>query len=367
MTPHYRAHFLLILPAGISLLAALWAGLSRLGWEIPLPSFSLPSQHGPLMVSGFVATLVGLERAAALRWRWAYLAPVSSGAGGLLLLAGVSNDVAQGLALAGSLVLVAIFAMLLQRQPSLFVAAMGAGAMLLVIGHLLWHPGQPLYESQVIPWWVGFLVLTIAGERLELSRILGLGRVKQAGFVAAIGVLVSGAALSLLVRDAGIRLAGAGLVAAALWLLRYDIVWRNARLGGLSRYMALSLIAGYFWLAAGGVLWLVFAHRFIPGPEYDAMLHSVFIGFVFSMIMGHAPIILPGVLGVLLPFRLEFYSHLGLLHFSLLLRIAGGLAGWIPAQRWGGVFNVAAVLLFLLNNARAARSAPAEPRSTKKS
>jgi hypothetical protein len=35
--------------------------------------------------------------------------------------------------------------------------------------------------------------------------------------------------------------------------------------------MAVCLIAGYFWLAAGGILWLLFAQFFSAGPRYDAM------------------------------------------------------------------------------------------------
>lgn len=31
----------------------------------------------------------------------------------------------------------------------------------------------------------------------------------------------------------------------------------------------------------------------VAGPLYDAMLHTFFLGFVFGMIFGHAPIIFP--------------------------------------------------------------------------
>ena len=60
------------------------------------------------------------------------------------------------------------------------------------------------------------------------------------------------------------------------------------------------------------------------------MVHSVFLGFVFSMIFGHAPTIIPAVTGLTLPFERVFYLHVGLLHGSLLLRIVGDLAS---AQR----------------------------------
>ena len=119
--------------------------------------------------------------------------------------------------------------------------------------------------------------------------------------------------------------------------------------------MAVCLIAGYLWLAAGGILWLLFAKFFSAGPRYDAMLHSIFLGFVFSMIFAHAPIILPTITGMALPFRNSFYLHTGLLHISLLLRVLGDLGLWLSLQQWGGLLNTLTILIFLINNVRAVK------------
>ena len=70
----------------LALLAAMWAGLLRMGWVWPPLRPSLAAVHGPLMVSGFVGTLIGLERAVALGKKWAYTAPLLTGLGGLALL-----------------------------------------------------------------------------------------------------------------------------------------------------------------------------------------------------------------------------------------------------------------------------------------
>jgi len=148
----------------------------------------------------------------------------------------------------------------------------------------------------------------------------------------------------------GVRIAGAGLIAIALWLLRYDLAWQSVKLPGLPRFMARCLICGYFWLAIGGVFWIWFARFFGAGPLYDAALHTVFLGFVFSMIFAHAPIILPTITGLALPFRNTFYLHAGLLHLSLLVRVAGDLALLPGGQKWGGLLNVLAIVLFLINN-----------------
>lgn len=337
--------------AGLSLLAALWAGFVRLGWILPSQDWRLPSNHGSLMVAGFLGTLIGLERAVALKRPWTYGAPLLAGMGGLALLAGLPLHVGQILGAAGSLFLVCIFVFLFRRQPSLFLATMGLGALLWFVGNLLWHRGYPLYE--VVPWWTGFLVLTIAGERLELSRFLRPSIWSGAGFVLGNGAFLAGLLLGLFAFHTGIRLSGVGLVALALWLLRRDIAWHSIRQAGLPRFMAVCLLSGYLWLAVGGSLWFLFGDLFTAGPSYDAMVHSILAGFVLSMIFGHAPIIFPSVTDAAMPFQRAFYGHLALLHLSLSLRVGGDLAAWLPGRRWGGLLNVLAVLLFLANNVRA--------------
>src|SRR6185437_15820629 len=66
----------LLAVAVIMLLAGLWEGLVYLGLPLPAGQASLHAGHGPLMVLGFLGTLISLERAVALGATWAYLAPV---------------------------------------------------------------------------------------------------------------------------------------------------------------------------------------------------------------------------------------------------------------------------------------------------
>lgn len=56
-------------------------------------------------------------------------------------------------------------------------------------------------------------------------------------------------------------------------------------------------------IGARGFLWISLAQFFSAGPRYDAMLHTIFLGFVFSMIFAHAPIILPTITGLSIPFK----------------------------------------------------------------
>ena len=74
--------------AGASLLTGLNAGLLRLGVWAPVPSTRIGDLHGPVMVLGFMGTLISLERAQALRNNLAYLAPALLGIGSLVLVAG---------------------------------------------------------------------------------------------------------------------------------------------------------------------------------------------------------------------------------------------------------------------------------------
>ena len=70
------------------------------------------------------------------------------------------------------------------------------------------------------------------------------------------------------------------------------------------------------------------------------------------MIFGHAPIILPAVLGRALSYSSFFYAHLGLLHLSLALRIVGDLSAGLSVRQWGSLLNVIAILFFLLASGR---------------
>ncbi len=354
MEPRPRIRFPIMVLGMLALLAALWAGLVRLGWGVPALQPALPGAHGPLMLSGFLGTLIALERAVALGYRWTYAAPLLTGLGALALIIGLPVPLGALLMTLGSLGLVAIFTLIVQRRPALFTATMGLGTLAWFAGNGLWLAGLPIYR--VVPWWAGFLVLTIVGERLELSRMLRLSRTVYTAFLIATGIFLAGLGVSLLTPGIGIRLAGAGMVVLMLWLLRHDIARRTVRQTGLTRFVAICLLVGYIWLGISGGLALVFGDV-AGGPHYDAMWHALFLGFVFSMIFGHAPIIFPAVLGLQMLFRPTFYIHLIVLHLSLLLRVAGDLAGWLPARQWGGLLNVVALLLFLASMAHAIRSA----------
>ena len=354
----YRQRAPLMILAALALLAGLWAGLIRLGWQLPSLALQLPAQHGPLMVSGFLGTLISLERAVALSQnqngrRLYYLSPLLAGLGAVTLFLTLPTAVPRGLSTLGALGLVLIFVIIYRLQPTIDHGVMSMGAFLWLVGNGLWLIGKPVF--QVVPWWAGFLILTIAGERLELARVLLLKQTARNSFLAIIGLFLAGLLVSLISLDFGIRLAGIALLGLGYWLLRFDIARRTIRQKGLTRYIAACLLPGYVWLIVGGLFWLTYSGQYVAGPVYDALLHTIFLGFVFSMIFGHAPVIIPAVLGIKVPYTPLFYTHLVLLHISLVLRVVGDWLLWLPLRRWGGLLNEVAILGFLLITAVAVR------------
>jgi hypothetical protein len=329
----------------LALLAALWAGLMRLGWQLPALTPSLAILHGPLMISGFLGTLITLERAVAMNQKWMYLPPLLSGLG--WLVATILSNLPFGVILLtlASLGGVAILTEIVRRETALHTVTMFLGSLAWLIGNLLWMFGWQIY--QVVFFWMAFLVLTIAGERLELSRVLRPSKLQQILFSGIVAIFLAGILLALFNLQLGTRLSGLGLLLLPLWSLRNDIAWRNIRHKlPLTRYIAWCLVLGFVWLGISGGLSIVFGAQ-VAGPRYDAVLHAVFVGFVISMIFGHAPIIFPAILGVPINFQPAFYAHLFLLHASLSLRVIADYANWHILRMWGGLLNEVAILLFL--------------------
>src|SRR6185437_10846045 len=90
----------------------------------------------------------------------------------------------------GGATLLAIFIAVHRIQPSLHNVVLAAGAACWIVAAALWLAGWSV--SRLVPWLVGFLVLTIAGERLELSRMTGTSWRARMLFVGAMTVFAAG-------------------------------------------------------------------------------------------------------------------------------------------------------------------------------
>lgn len=69
------------------------------------------------------------------------------------------------------------------------------------------------------------------------------------------------------------------------------------------------------------------------------------LGFIFCMMKGHAPVILPAVTGIKLRFSGLFYVPLAALHLSLILRLGAGLTD-MQLRTAGAMLNDVAIGLF---------------------
>lgn len=334
----WRRLRLIPLAAGAgSMLAGLWFGLARLGLMLPGSELALAEFHGALMISGFLGTVISLERAVAIgRW-WAYAAPALSAIGAVALIAGAPAFVGIVFLLAGIALTVNSGAVVV-RQPALFTIVLTVAAACWVGGTLVWIKGAP--ASEVAGWWLAFLVLTIAAERLELSRLLSPPRSSQLTFILSAALIIIGMVRGELAGEAA-SFSGVGLLAVTLWLVRHDIALRTIRFSGQARFSAACLLAGYFWLGSAGLLLLVAP----PGAtafSYDAAVHAIAIGFVLSMIFGHAPIILPAVIGLRIRYSAAVYGPLVLLHLSVLLRVAADLFERVEMRAISGPVTIMA-------------------------
>lgn len=337
---------LLLLPGGFALLAGLDAALTLAGLPAPTGAARLADLHGTLMVVGFLGTVIALERAVAARATWAYAAPALLGAGAVAIVALPEATLGRLLAAQGAATLVAVYVALWRRNRDPAVATEALGAVALTAATVLLRVPMPA----VVPLLLAFIVATIAAERVELAR-LAMPADAGSRLVTAGVALVAAAAAAVLWPPVGGRMLGLVLLTLTAWLVRHDVARRTIRSVGLPRFAAAAMLAGYGWLALAGA-WLLGAGLPQEGPGYDIVVHATFLGFAMSMVMAHAPVILPAVLRVHLPYRRRLYAPLAVLHAGLAVRLLlGHRVGAHTAWQIGAAAGVAALLLFVLVSA----------------
>lgn len=324
----------------LGLILGILAGLYRIGW-IDIPA-SYAGQHGAIMVGSFIGTLICLERAVAIKKKLIFLIPLVCGLSALFFLAGFGAAARIVLVIAG-IGLTGMFIYFYQKNKEIYHLIMLAGALCWLTGNVLLAIKNQFVISS--GWWIGFLFLTIIGERLELTKFLPLNRFKLMLLIISATIFVAG--LFLPFHAGGKYVMAIGLMSAAIWLLKYDMAGKSLKREGLSRFSGSALIAGYVWLLISGAL---FFKGEMFGYLYDAALHSFFIGFVFSMIFAHAPIIMPGVAGIVVkPYHPTLYIWLILLHLSLAIRIGANLALNADLRQWAGMLNGIIIIAFFIN------------------
>jgi hypothetical protein len=129
------------------------------------------------------STVISLERAVAPRRLWPYVGPLSAGLGGLALLAGAQAWIPSALFILGGTVLTGASGLVLLQQPALYTVTLALGALGWLAGNAVWlASGDP---GAAVPFWIAFLVLTIAGVVANVAPLLtgaaGMGGFKGLG------------------------------------------------------------------------------------------------------------------------------------------------------------------------------------------
>lgn len=357
------ARLILLLGAGLGLLAGLTAALLCLGLfpsaDSPV-ALTLAQAHGILMTYGFVGTAVGLERAVAvqssgtMRARLAYIVPVSSGIAVLLTLLaaagmqqpdGVPVRLLPGAAWALSMAALAcIYVLLYRRGPAPAILIQLLGSVVGLAGILLWTRGFEI--AAIFPWWAAFLILTIVGERVELARIAFLRPGLERRILAESLVLLLALVIALYRPAIGYPIMGIALGTLILDVAWHDIARRTIHAGGVTRLMAACMLSGYAWLAIPVATWILVGPVY-SGYPYDAVVHAITIGFILSMIMAHAPVIVPAIVRREVPYHPAMWAVWALIQLSLVIRLVAGARGAESPWQFGGALGVAAALSFI--------------------
>lgn len=326
-----------------NLIIGMFSGLGRFGVMMPVPEAYV--HHGAIMVGGFLGSLIALEKVIPLRKKIFYLGPLLSASSVFVFIFG-SFQWAVGMLIVASVLFNVVYATYLRKQNTLYL-------WLALTGALCWLVGNALLLSErfypiVFPWWMGFLLLTIVSERLELSKFLPVSQHQKNSLLGMLGLFLVG--LILPFHGIGTYVSGLSLVLISIWLMRYDVIRVTLKKEGLVRFTAIALLCGYSALMLEG-LFLIALNDTTLG--YDIVVHTFFLGFVFSMIFAHGPIILPGVLGLTVkPYHPVLYVPLVSLLLSLLVRISANVTvlpyGWRAISGWITMASILTYFFLLL-------------------
>lgn len=325
----------------LSLLAGIDAGLIRIGWDIPITPLAV--HHGVTMVGGFLSTLIAFEKVIPLKQKIYYGIPVLN-ALSILVVVPALHNVGLVFLFAGAAGLLLIFGKYMKQQPQdLSNQLMIVGSLLLLIGHALLI-NTHFYPSSVL-WWMGFILFVVTAERLELSKFLPVTKRTKTVLVVLLFLFPLG--LLLPHHSIGKYISGSSLIGIGIWMLRHDIIRIGLKKSGLTRYNSIALLAGNIWLMITGLLMIALKDDALFG--YDSLVHVFFIGYVFTMIFAHGPIILPGVLGLIYkPYHPILYVWLVSLHISLLIRVLANTFFLSTFKMYAGIFSGLAILLFFI-------------------
>lgn len=332
----------IVIFAMFCLLCGMWSGLQRIGWSIAVAP--IVAHHGAIMVGGFLGTLIALEKIIPLRRRVLFLIPIMNA----LSVAFFFTDyyiISIYLLIISSAALTIVFLYYFRSQRSVIYVLMTLGALCWLVGNLLLLSKR--FYPLAFPWWTAFALYIIAAERMEIIKFLPVSSFGKKIFVALL--FVFGISVFFSFHGIGSLISALMLIAIATWLMKNDMIAINLKRKGLPKFTAISLLCGYVALLLTGIFFFALADQWLT---YDAIVHSFFLGFVFSMIFAHGPMILPGVMGFSqTPFSKVLYLWLLLLQVSWGTRVVADINAMLDIRKFSGMLSAAAILGYFITMA----------------
>lgn len=324
----------------LSLLLGIYTGWLRLGWNIPMSTTI--AHHGLIMIGSLVATLIIIERIVSIKKAWLYFLPFIN-AMSLPAFYFQQDKLALIFLMVGSSGLFFVYFFLYIKYRERYIVFMMVGGLFLLLGILIIFFKNRYPDA--VPYWIGFLLLTILGERIDLGKFLPYKKFKLPILWFSLSFFIIGLFTHYYLW--GHWFSGCGMILLAIWLLKYDIVNKSIKSHGIHKYIGVVLFSGYIWLLFSGILMILNLNLVF---FYDALLHSFFLGFVFLMIFAHGPIIFPGVMGfTFTPFHKSLYTWMFLLNVSLALRIIADVLFLINLRQLSGLLNGVVIIGFFIN------------------
>ncbi len=332
----------ILLFAMLCLLSGLYSGLNRIGWN--LYATPLTAHHGAIMVGGFLGTLIALEKIIPLKKKSLYLIPIVN-ASSVVFFFFNQPKVSIYILVVSSIALAFVFLYYYRIQRERIYILMFIGAICWLTGNVLLL--TKFFYPLAFPWWAAFVLFIIAAERMELMKFRPISRFNKNIFIVLLMCFIIGVLFSF--HGAGNLICGLSLVGSSLWLLKNDMIGINVKKTNLPRFTAISLLTGYVCLLLTGIFFFSLSDQWLT---YDAIVHTFFIGFVFSMIFAHGPMILPGVMGIAVtPFNPILYVWLIVLHISWLIRIFADVLVELEVRKMSGLLSALAILGYFITMA----------------
>jgi hypothetical protein len=304
------------------------SGIARGGLELGFIN-KLSFFHQYFMIGGFFGTLITAERIVSLRNEKLNFIILVNALGAPFII--LNPKISSIFFYSGGLILFAVYLYFLFRFKKEEFLILGLSAIFYILGFELYEKNRLL----AIDFWSLFFIFTILGERYELIKnFKKISKISK--------YLIFATILLLPFIQKFYPLKGIILVGLSGVFIITDIALINLRKTEPFRFTAYCILTGYIWLTIYGLSFT------IPNINYDLRIHSLLLGFVFSMVFAHARMILPSILKTTAKFlKIPNYIAFILFEASLIARfISYGKAAFTIFS----FANFPSILLFFLIN-----------------